>query len=78
IYTHFENPQRIFAADTETLLADTRGFAALPHDAFVDGVTGYFFHPEDCAIAKNEMEKLAQSITTSYEARLRRHDDSYL
>ncbi|MEG2929526.1 MAG: cache domain-containing protein, partial [Oscillospiraceae bacterium] len=78
LYTHFENPQRIFAADTETLLADTHGFAALSHDAFVDGVTAYFFHPEDCAMAKSEMEKLAQSKTTSYEARLRRHDGSYL
>ncbi|MEG1011465.1 MAG: diguanylate cyclase, partial [Ruthenibacterium sp.] len=78
LYTHFENPQRIFATDAETLLADTRGFAALPHDAFVDGVTGYFFHPEDCAMAKSEMEKLAQNKTTSYEARLRRHDGSYL
>ncbi|MEG1578745.1 MAG: diguanylate cyclase, partial [Oscillospiraceae bacterium] len=78
LYTHFENAQRIFATDAETLLADTRGFASLSHDAFVDGVTGYFFHPDDCAIAKSEMEKLAQSKTTSYEARLRRHDGSYL
>ncbi|MEG1578936.1 MAG: cache domain-containing protein, partial [Oscillospiraceae bacterium] len=78
LYTHFENPQRIFAADTQTLLADTRGFATLSHDAFVDAVTGYFFHPEDGAMAKSEMEKLAQRKTTSYEARLRRHDGSYL
>ncbi|MEG0441856.1 MAG: cache domain-containing protein, partial [Oscillospiraceae bacterium] len=31
-YTHFENPQRIFGTDTETLLADTCEFAALSHD----------------------------------------------
>ncbi|MEG1814128.1 MAG: diguanylate cyclase, partial [Clostridia bacterium] len=78
LYTHFENPQRIFGTDTETLLADTHGFAELNHDAFVDAVTDYFFHPEDRAMAKSEMEKLAQSKTTSYEARLRRNDGSYL
>ncbi|MEG2717423.1 MAG: diguanylate cyclase, partial [Eubacterium sp.] len=77
-YTHFENPQRIFGTDTETLLADTCEFAALSHDDFVNAVTEYFFHPEDCAMAKSEMEKLSQSTTTSYEARMRRHDGSYL
>ncbi|MEG1887359.1 MAG: cache domain-containing protein, partial [Oscillospiraceae bacterium] len=78
LYTHFENPQRIFKTDTETILNDTSGFAGLPHDAFVDAATGYFFHPDDTAMAKSEMEKLPQTKTTSFEARIRRHDDSFI
>ncbi|MEG1638244.1 MAG: diguanylate cyclase [Erysipelotrichaceae bacterium] len=78
LYTHFENPQRIFKTDTETLLNDTRGFASLSHDAFVDAITKYFFHPDDQTIAKREMENLEHSKTTSYEARIRRHDDTYI
>ncbi|MEG2000041.1 MAG: diguanylate cyclase [Evtepia sp.] len=78
LYTHFENSQRIFGINSEQLLADTRGFASLPKEEFVDAVSKYFFHPDDCALTKMEMQKLVQNKTTSYEARLRRYDNSYL
>ncbi|MEG1981869.1 MAG: diguanylate cyclase [Clostridia bacterium] len=78
LYTYFENPQRIFKADTNTLINETSKFANLSHDAFVDAVTEYFFCPEDNAMVKREMEKLLQVKTTSYEARVRRYDNSCL
>ncbi|MEG1773689.1 MAG: sensor domain-containing diguanylate cyclase, partial [Oscillospiraceae bacterium] len=78
LYTHFENPQRIFGVSAEKLLADTRSFSALPPDEFVDAITHYFFHPDDEALAKSAMASLRTDHTASYEARLRRGDSSYI
>ncbi|MEG0703367.1 MAG: diguanylate cyclase [Christensenella sp.] len=78
LYTHFENAERIFGESSEKLLADTRAFASLPFDEFADAVTNYFFHPDDRALAKAEMEELTKKGTISYEARLRRADNSYI
>ncbi|MEG2038093.1 MAG: diguanylate cyclase [Oscillospiraceae bacterium] len=78
LYTHFENSERIFGISAEKLLADTREFASLPYNDFVEAVTEYFFHPDDRVLTKNEMKKLLKNKTASYEARLRRFDDSYI
>ncbi|MEG1446457.1 MAG: diguanylate cyclase [Ruthenibacterium sp.] len=77
VYTHFENALRVFGVSAEKIMADTRPFSALPHDEFGDAVNHYFYHPDDCAAIKTAMQKLAYNTTTSYEARLRRHDNSY-
>ncbi|MEG1547616.1 MAG: diguanylate cyclase [Clostridia bacterium] len=78
LYTHFENAERIFGVSAEKLLDDTRAFSSLPSDKFTDAVTGYFFHPDDRAIATIKMGELAKNKITSYEARLRRFDNSYV
>ncbi|MEG1275431.1 MAG: diguanylate cyclase [Ruthenibacterium sp.] len=78
LYTHFENAERIFGVCAEKLLADTAAFAALPRSEFAGTVTNYFFHPDDRAIALGAMQQLKQGGSTSYEARLRRYDNSYI
>ncbi|MEG2002727.1 MAG: diguanylate cyclase, partial [Clostridia bacterium] len=78
LYSHFENAERIFGVSSEILLDDTRAFSTLPYDDFVIAVTTYFFHPDDHAIALNAMSELLTTKTASYEARLRRHDNSYI
>ncbi|MEG2214148.1 MAG: diguanylate cyclase [Oscillospiraceae bacterium] len=78
IYTHFENAERIFGISSEKLLEDTRAFSGLPFDEFVEGVTKYFFHPDDRAAANMSMELLVKNKTASYEARMRRLDGSYI
>ncbi|MEG2199704.1 MAG: diguanylate cyclase, partial [Anaerovorax sp.] len=78
LYTHFENPQRIFGVDAEKLLEDTRAFSTLPHDEFREAVTHYFFHPEDHTIVSKAMDELTKNGKTSYEARLRRFDNRYI
>ncbi|MEG1500961.1 MAG: diguanylate cyclase, partial [Clostridiales bacterium] len=78
LYTHFENAERIFGVAAEKLLADTYAFSTMPYDEFVDATTNYFFHPDDCLLAKNAMYALSEKMTTSYEARLRRADNSYI
>ncbi|MEG1524391.1 MAG: diguanylate cyclase [Clostridia bacterium] len=78
LYTHFENAERIFGVNAEKLLADTRAFSTLTFDEFVDGVTNYFFHPDDRALANIKMGELLEKRTASYEARLRRIDNSYI
>ncbi|MEG1844740.1 MAG: diguanylate cyclase, partial [Clostridia bacterium] len=78
VYTHFENARRIFGVDAETILEETAWLAALPHDEFEDAANRYFFHPDDCAAVMAEMKKLAHNTITGCEARLRRHDGSYL
>lgn len=78
LYTHFENAERFFGIASEKLLADTREFSSLPFDEFVKAVTAYFFHPEDCGIALHAMTELPLNGKASYEARLRRFDNTYL
>ncbi|MEF9955151.1 MAG: diguanylate cyclase [Clostridium sp.] len=78
LYTHFENPERIFGETSEKLLADTQAFSSLPHEEFVDAVTRYFFHPDDWNVTKKAMRELLEKKTESYEARLRRGDGSYI
>ncbi|MEG1417542.1 MAG: PAS domain S-box protein, partial [Oscillospiraceae bacterium] len=78
MYTHFENAERIFGVSSEKLLADTRAFSSLPFKEFVDAVTEYFFHPDDRQLANIGMDKLEENRTVSYEARLRRADNSYI
>ncbi|MEG2096761.1 MAG: diguanylate cyclase [Pseudoflavonifractor sp.] len=78
LYTHFENSQRLFGTDAQHLLADTSAFAQLPKEEFIDAVTRYFFHPDDWVLTKASMAELRKNKTTSYEARLRRYDGSYL
>ncbi|MEG2930883.1 MAG: diguanylate cyclase, partial [Ruthenibacterium sp.] len=76
LYTHFENAERIFGIDAEKLLADTRAFSTLPRTEFAQAVTCYFFHPDDHAAAIGAMQQLEKAGATSYEARLRRFDQS--
>ncbi|MEG0797885.1 MAG: diguanylate cyclase [Acidaminococcaceae bacterium] len=78
LYTHFENPERIFGTSATQLLADTSAFASLSHEDFVAAVTRYFFHPEDQLLTQKALATVLISTTTSYEARLRRFDGSYL
>ncbi|MEG0598084.1 MAG: diguanylate cyclase, partial [Oscillospiraceae bacterium] len=78
LYTHFENAERIFGVSADKLFDATRGFANLPFGEFVKAITGYFFHPDDCARATGIMAGLVKDKTTSYEARLRRYDGTYL
>ncbi|MEG1710380.1 MAG: diguanylate cyclase [Clostridia bacterium] len=78
IYTHFENAERIFGISAEKLLSDTFAFSKFPFDEFVDMTTKYFFHPDDIHLAKIGMDKLIESKTASYEARIRRFDNSYI
>ncbi|MEG2137789.1 MAG: diguanylate cyclase, partial [Oscillospiraceae bacterium] len=78
LYTHFENAERIFGVSADKLFDATRGFATLPFDEFVQAITQYFFHPDDCDRATSIMAGLVQNKTASYEARLRRYDGSYL
>ncbi|MEG0780865.1 MAG: cache domain-containing protein, partial [Oscillospiraceae bacterium] len=78
LYTHFENAQRIFGVDAETLLEDTRAFSTLPHKEFADAVSRYFFHEDDCPAIQAEMQRLSTGTTASFEARLRRFDNSDL
>ncbi|MEG0755278.1 MAG: diguanylate cyclase, partial [Oscillospiraceae bacterium] len=78
LYTHFENAERLFGAGSEDLMVATAAFADLPYDQFEDAVTAYFFHPDDQELAKTMMEGLPIHHKTSYEARLRRCDNSYL
>ncbi|MEG0252332.1 MAG: diguanylate cyclase [Christensenellaceae bacterium] len=77
-YTHFENAERIFGIKAEKLLEDTRKFSTLSRDEFADAITNYFFHPDDRSIAKNAMKVLIENGKMSYEARLRRADNSYI
>ncbi|MEG1985197.1 MAG: diguanylate cyclase [Oscillospiraceae bacterium] len=78
LYTHFENAERIFGINAEKLLSDTKAFSTLPYNEFVDAVTKYFFHPDDRATATHAMEELLKTHAASYEARLRRYDNSYI
>ncbi|MEG2037422.1 MAG: diguanylate cyclase, partial [Ruthenibacterium sp.] len=78
LYTHFENSERIFGVKSEVLLADTRAFSTLPYDEFINAVTGYFFHPDDCDMALHAMKDLPLTGRISYEARLRRFDNTYI
>ncbi|MEG0495369.1 MAG: diguanylate cyclase [Eubacterium sp.] len=78
LYTHFENSERIFGINAEKLLEDTRAFSFLPYDEFVKAVTNYFFHPDDHIVSRNAMEQLLKNGKESYEARLRRFDNSYI
>ncbi|MEG0049653.1 MAG: diguanylate cyclase [Clostridia bacterium] len=78
LYTHFENAERIFGIGPEKLLEDTRAFSTLPYDEFVNAVTEYFFHPDDWELTKAAMKQLRKNGTVSYEARLRRADQTYL
>ncbi|MEG1557568.1 MAG: diguanylate cyclase [Oscillospiraceae bacterium] len=78
MYTHFENAERIFGVSSQKLMADTRVFSSLPFAEFVDAVTEYFFYPDDRILAKTKMEKLMKDKKASYEARLRRGDDTYI
>ncbi|MEG2595289.1 MAG: diguanylate cyclase [Ruthenibacterium sp.] len=78
LYTHFENAERIFGVSAETLLADTRAFAALPHDEYSNAVTHYFFHPDDFAAVEQALAQTRVEGTSSFEARLRRGDGSYI
>ncbi|MEG2139139.1 MAG: PAS domain-containing protein, partial [Oscillospiraceae bacterium] len=56
----------------------THAFSALPDDEFIAAVTAFFFHPDDRETATREMQDLVANKTTSYEARLRRFDQSYV
>ncbi|MEG2518180.1 MAG: diguanylate cyclase [Oscillospiraceae bacterium] len=78
LYTHFENAQRIFGVSADKLLEETSVFASLPFDEFVEAITDYFFHPDDHDLAVRAMGELLEAQTASYEARLRRFDNSYI
>ncbi|MEG1426215.1 MAG: diguanylate cyclase [Oscillospiraceae bacterium] len=78
VYTHFENAKRIFGVSAEKLLADTAAFSSLPYGEFEDAVTDYFFHPDDRITSKNAMNILRKNKKISYEARLRRADNTYI
>ncbi|MEG2118385.1 MAG: diguanylate cyclase, partial [Clostridia bacterium] len=78
LYTHFENAERIFGTSSKTLLDDTRPFSLLSFDDFVKTTTDYFFHPDDRDIANKGMELLIENKTVSYEARLRKYDNTYI
>ncbi|MEG2928192.1 MAG: diguanylate cyclase [Oscillospiraceae bacterium] len=78
LYTHFENPERIFGTSAEKLLEDTKAFSTLPANKYRAAVAGYFFHPDDWELTNKELDKAVATGTASYEARLRRADDSYI
>ncbi|MEG1529505.1 MAG: diguanylate cyclase, partial [Clostridia bacterium] len=78
LYTHFENAERIFGVKAEKLMEDTKDFSTLPFDGFVNATTNYFFHPDDRALANSYMDKLLEDGKASYEARLRRADNTYI
>ncbi|MEG1661856.1 MAG: PAS domain-containing protein, partial [Clostridiales bacterium] len=78
LYTHFENAERIFGVSAEKLFADTRAFSSLSYTEFIDAVTAYFFHPEDCQLTQNAMAEAKTNGMASYEARIRRFDNSYI
>ncbi|MEG1527548.1 MAG: diguanylate cyclase [Clostridia bacterium] len=79
IYTHFENAERIFGVSAEKIFADTLAYSTLPYNEFIDKITHYFFHPDDYLIATNNtMEELLETGSTSYQARIRRGDNSFI
>ncbi|MEG1067612.1 MAG: diguanylate cyclase [Anaerovoracaceae bacterium] len=77
-YTHFENAERIFGVKAEKLIEDANRYSNLPLEEYRDAITKYFFHPDDCAVTKNAMIESVKTGKVSYEARLRRQDNSYI
>lgn len=77
-YTHFENAERMFGMSSEKLLSDTNRFSLLPYEEYVVAITNYFFHPDDHEAVIKTMKKYDKGGTTSFEARLRRADNSYI
>ncbi|MEG1549385.1 MAG: diguanylate cyclase [Ruthenibacterium sp.] len=77
-YVHFENPEHIFGRSAEKMLEDTRAFDATSYDTFLEDIAAYFFHPDDKKAVIQAMDDSSENGTTSYEARLRREDGSFL
>ncbi|MEG1706816.1 MAG: PAS domain-containing protein, partial [Clostridia bacterium] len=78
LYTHFENAERIFGVSTDKLLEDTFSFSTLPYPEFINATTAYFFHPDDRSLSIQNMAKLEIDKKVSYEARIRRYDNSFI
>ncbi|MEG2145194.1 MAG: diguanylate cyclase [Lachnospiraceae bacterium] len=77
-FTHFENAERIFGVSSKKLIKDTSPFSQLPYNEFIDAVTEYFFHLDDYKVVRDAMKESETYNKASYEARLRRGDNSYI
>ncbi|MEF9920079.1 MAG: diguanylate cyclase [Erysipelotrichaceae bacterium] len=78
VYTHFENAERIFGVKGEVLLRETGKFSALPYHEFAEAIPAYFFHDEDITLVKGKMKELLTKGIVSFDARLRRYDNSFI
>ncbi|MEF9962134.1 MAG: diguanylate cyclase [Erysipelotrichaceae bacterium] len=78
VYTHFENAKVIFGVNGDVLLNETKKFSHLPYSEFAKAIPSYFFHPDDLIMVGKEMKNLLEKGVVSFDARLRRYDQTYI
>lgn len=78
LYTYFENAEDIFGVSGEVILKGVRPYSELEPEGYRPAVSGYFAHPDDCAVIDEAFQCIFQGKPTTYQARIRAGGSDYI